>query len=479
MIRVNILFILFIITFTGCTATNNTNQTKTIKETIPITMANLRGHESLYNEGWFIISSSKEVLKFAKKQGVDNAKRALLRASKSISSNTSIYSDNVVDYVDDGYDTTKYIYDKGTQNSKDILNKTEQLSKAQLDYSRETFLQAWGSLIKGNITLSTRTKQEREELANMSGNYFKDLNSDFSNLGEIASSITLFANEEISSHWENAFVDAKNSFTESYDNSGESDSSLGGLFHIMHGYLKVIYHGVLKPTAKTAKSGVENTYQTGESIAKLMYLPVGASISVVGRSVQSLGLTLYYTSSIGVKIVSPTVEAGFLSALSVLSLNSSALTYVSGETLGVINQIGTVAIAPVAGASETVVKTAYDTTKLVTFVSYDVLNASTKIFINEAASGIVLGYNALLAIPTHTLMAASDSVFFLAWDGPRLVVAMAKGEIANENINKLPVGTVVDLKKLNKEKGITVKVVSKDYTVIQNILMKIPNDVRK
>ena len=474
-----LLLILLITLFFGCATTNTKPESKTIEETIPITVANIRGHKSLYNEGWFVVTSSKETLEFAKKHGFDNAKNALFSAMESISIDSSDYSQSILKDIKKGHDTTVSIYKEGTKRSKNISQTTKELSTQQLDYSKETFFNAWDTFIKGNITLALRTKEDRNKLKNIPGNYFKDLKSDFSNLGDISSSITFAESKNIALHWENAFRDAKKSFIESYDESGESESSLGGLFNIMYGYLKVIYHGALKPTAKTVKSGAENTYLVGENTAKLIYLPIGATISVVNRSVESIGLTLYYTSSIGVKIVSPTVEAGFLSALSLLSLNTSALTYVGGESVGLVNQIGTTAVAPVAGVVHTVSNTAYDTTKLVTYVSYDVIKGTTKIFINEAASGVVLGYNALLAIPTHTLMAASDGVFFLAWDGPRLVVAVAKGEVSNENINKLPVGTIIDLKKLKKEKGVSVEVISTDYSVIEDILHQLPKDMRR
>jgi len=450
-------------------------KSKSMAETIPITMANLRGHKSLYDEGWFVVSSSRDALDFAKKHGVDNAAKALRQAIASIKQDSQDYSQNIVDNVRQGYKTTKDIFLEGTKKTGTILAKTQDLVELEIDYARDSFVNAWSTFIKGNITLGKRTKEDRDALASMAGNYFKDLKDDFSNLGEIASSITLLGGSKLSTIWETAFADAQKSFLASYETSGESYNTFTALFHIIHGYLKAIYHGVAKPTTVTAAKG---TYHGGKSIGKLIYLPIGGTISVVGRSVESLGLTLYHVSSVGVKIVSPTVEAGFLSALSILSLGSTGITYVGGGSLGLINQVGTTAVAPVVGVSETTVKTGFDTAKLVTFVGYDLIKGSSKIIINEAASGVVLGYNALTALPTQTLLAASDAVFFLAWDGPRLVIASAKGEIAHENINQAPVGTVMDLQKLKKEKGVDVKVISKDYKIIEKVLHRLPSDMK-
>jgi hypothetical protein len=145
------------------------------------------------------------------------------------------------------------------------------------------------------------------------------------------------------------------------------------------------------------------------------------------------------------------------------------------------------------------------------FVTYDAVKGATKVVINQTASGIVLGYNALTALPMHALFGVEDAAVFLAWDGPRLVVAMARGRVKlgggstergappppvasahdgeNETVNEpaagesyslgdLPAGTVVDLKKLEGVDGVTVEILSTDNAVIKEVLEKIPDDVR-
>lgn len=454
----------------GCSSTAPKKQ-QTLKETIPITMANLRGHKSLYNEGWFVVSSTKDALSFAKKHGVNSAGKALKEALSSMKDDSKEYGKDLKKNVTSGYETTKKILKKGSQNSLKILEGTQKLVEIEVDYAKKSFVKAWSRFYKGNISLGERTREDWESIVKMPGNYFDDLKKDFSNIDTLSNALIQTNKPLLSNIWENSFSEAKKSFLASYEQSGESDNSLGGLFHIMYGYFKALFHGAVKPTAKSV---VKGALYSGSAVMKIG----GKSISLLGRSVESLGLTLYHVSSVGVKIVSPTVEAGFLSALSFLSLGSTGITYVGGGTLGLMNQVGTMGVAPVAGVGETTLKTAYDTTKLVTFLSYDIIKGSSKIIFHEAASGVVLGYNALTALPTQALLAASDSVFFLAWDGPRLVVAAAKGEIAEENINKLPVGSVLDLKMLNQDKGVKVKVISEDYNLIEEILHRLPADMK-
>jgi Tfp pilus assembly protein PilO len=67
------------------------------------------------------------------------------------------------------------------------------------------------------------------------------------------------------------------------------------------------------------------------------------------------------------------------------------------------------------------------------------------------------------------------------------VLATAKGEVAWRDeqgveervpVASLPVGSVVDLQALGQEKGVTVEVVSDDPEVIQQVLEKLPRDLR-
>lgn len=465
---------LLLLLFSACSSSPTTSS-KTVSQTIPITMANLRGHRSLYKEGWFVISSSQKALAYAKKHGVKNAGQAYTDALDAINKNTKTYKKDIVKDISGAYTDTKQLLKDGTAQSAKILVQTQKIVDAQVDYASKNFSKAWSTFIKGNISLSQRTKADRQALRNMPGHFFDTLKGDFSNLGEIASSVTLLGGEKLSEIWEDAFTEAKESFLEAYKESGESENSLIGLLYILEGYFKALYHGIASPTSQTL---AKTAYHGTTNLAKLVFLPIGGTISVVGRSVESLGLSIYHVSSMGIKFISPTVEAGFLSAMSFLSLGSTGITYVGGGSLGLINQIGTATLAPVIGVGKAVGKSALDTAKVITFVSYDVIKGSSKIFINEAASGVVLGYNALTALPTHLLLSASDSVFFLAWDGPRLVIASAKGELSHQNISKLPVGSVIDLKKLKKAKGMQVDIISKDYKVIEKVLHTLPQDMR-
>ncbi|HEX7766011.1 MAG TPA: hypothetical protein VF443_04820, partial [Nitrospira sp.] len=107
-----------------------------------------------------------------------------------------------------------------------------------------------------------------------------------------------------------------------------------------------------------------------------------------------------------------------------------------------------------------------------------------KVAINQASSGVVLGYNALSALPAHLFMGAEDAAVLLAWEGPKLLIVKATGRLksksgqADSSAGDLPVGTVINLKQLQSTDGITVEVLSEDPKQIRDVLQQLPCDVR-
>src|SRR6185295_4413654 len=87
--------------------------------------------------------------------------------------------------------------------------------------------------------------------------------------------------------WHAGFETAKRDFNEGYERSGEKSNSLTALGPLLAGWGRAIFQGLLKPASKTAAT-------TGSAVGEFAVTPVGAVISVVGRTIQSIGLTVYY-----------------------------------------------------------------------------------------------------------------------------------------------------------------------------------------
>ena len=130
----------------------------------------------------------------------------------------------------------------------------------------------------------------------------------------------------------------------------------------------------------------------------------------------------------------------------------------------IILQVGcivTLAVAAVAGA-------AYETGATATGMIYDFSKGSTQSVYYALKSGVVLSYAALTVIPTHLLLSVPDATIFLAWDGPRLVIASVKGNY--KGFDSLPVGSVVDLEEARKQGK--VEILTDDQTIVKKVLEK-------
>jgi hypothetical protein len=302
--------------------------------------------------------------------------------------------------------------------------------------------------------------------------------------GRLAHNATESMSPEVEENWGPAFDEAKDVFNASYVKSGTRGNSLAGLGDLLLGYSKAIYAGVIKPAAVSTQQGAK---LTAKGVSKVIFLPLAGAVIVSGRTIHSTGLSLYYTTSLGYKLVSPAVEGGLLTGLSMLSYGAIPVTAAVGGTVGLANQVAVTVASPVIGTGKTVVEGALDSGVYAAQMSYELAKGITKVTINQAQTGIVLGYNALTAVPTQLLLASANSIVFLAYDGPRLVLATIKGEVQWNGqdevkplipVQSLPVGSVVNLRALSHEPKVQMKILSDDPDVIQKVLEKLPEDLR-
>ena len=189
------------------------------------------------------------------------------------------------------------------------------------------------AFVQGNMSIARRTEEDRHELSVIPGNYYNSIKSDFSNIFDITEQNRKRFAKKIQPALEASFQRASREFQAEYDKSGREQNTLMALGPILDGYLKSFYYGLAAPASKTiVKTTVRGATYT-------VFLPVTATSIVAGRTIQSVGLTVYYTGKAGLKLVSPTVEGGLLSGLSLLSLGSVPVTYAAGGTIGAINQV--------------------------------------------------------------------------------------------------------------------------------------------
>lgn len=444
---------------------------------IPLTEGNLRGHKLLYDEGWFVVSSTKKALEYAKVNSIEASSGNMRRIANAVVSRSKDLGGEVTSDVKDSYQKAENLLKSGTGLSAVMASGTGDLVGSEFDYSKQTFVDACDAFVQGHIHLARRTADDLHDLKSLPGHYFGDLRDDFSNIFELSSQANQAVSKKIALSWDRSFDEAATAFRAEYDQSGKRGNSLTALGDILSGYLKAFYTGIARPSAKSIVEG------GSRGANALVFLPCATATVVAGRTIEATGLTLYYSAKTGYHVISPTVETGLLSSLSLLSMASVPVTAAGGAGLCALNQVAFTAAAPIYGAGKAVTDTAIDTGKYVALVGHDVTMQSSHVMINHIKTGVVLGYNALTAIPVHLFLGVADTAVFLAYDGPRLVIAVAKGEIRHPagegtfSVGNLPTGSVVDLHKLEQEKGVSVEVVTDDPAIINSVIKNLPKDL--
>jgi len=462
------------------------SEKKTLSETIPSTVANINGQKTLYKEGWFIISSTEKAFTYAKEHSVDKSYEAINRLLDSLGDRTDHYQMDLQQDIQASTKTVKDFYQSGTNQTARIFKQTHSMGKTQLEFSADAASKAWNRFSNGYIYLGARTAESRASLASLPGGYAKGISDDFS---ELVASIKAFNNKsslDIKKNWVNAFSDAQSEFQQAYVDSGEKSNSASGLWTLLGGYASSLWEGLFKPTVKTTWDlSVATVVIAGEAI----FLPVASTYILTKNTIQSTGMAIYYVGKTGIEVISPTIEGGFLASMSLLSAGTVPVTYVAGSSVGVINQVATTLGAPVAGVTHAAVSTTVDTVKYGTLVTYDAVTATTKVFINQVQSGVVLGYNALTAIPSQLLLTSLNSAYFIVMDGPKLAIASIQGrvslssnsgeEFSEFDSGNLPVGTVIDLKTLQQSSNANIQIITEDTDVINNVLDQLSKDLKK
>ncbi|MDA3864381.1 MAG: hypothetical protein PF689_10995 [Deltaproteobacteria bacterium] len=479
---------LTVIILFGTSSCNNKKKTQTpssakpIEKVIPLTVANLKGHKMLYDEGWFLITSTRKCLEYAKKNAISSSRQALIQWGENILENTRETGRNLSDELLKTLQNAKNLYKNSTENTVSLLQKSHSGALFFKELGNTAITTALQRFVKGNLALAKNTRAERDKLRSLPHKYYQDLKKDFSNIYGLTQTIKQKLSKKLGVSWRNSFKKAVNAWQEEYEKSGQQENSLKGLVNIIYGYGKALFFGIIKPFSKTAAKTAGKTIQYG------IFLPVATATLVLKSTIVTTGLALYYTGKSGIKIIAPTVEAGLLTGLSLLAYAQVPIIYTGAAAAGFVNQVAMTAAVPTYATGRAATVTAYEITRYSALMAYDFGKTVSKVALNQISTGLVLGYNALTAIPAHLYLFSVDSVIFLAWDGPRLVLASAKGKICYKNcqsdkkqmvsLGDLPVGTITDLKALKSEKGIKTRIITKDPEIIKKVLQKIPQDLR-
>jgi hypothetical protein len=222
---------------------------------IPLTEGNLKGHKLLYNEGWFVVSSTKRAFEYAQKKSVKPSRENIRKIARDLVNRSKDFGEDVGKDTKESYANAKALLEGGTLTSAVIISGTGELAGIEYDYAKQTFIDACDAFVKGHLSLARRTPEDLADLKSVPGNYFSDLRDDFSNIFELSARANRKVSQKIGLSWDKSFEDAANDFRAEYEQSGKRKNSLTALGDILSGYLKAFYNGFARPSAKTIVEG--------------------------------------------------------------------------------------------------------------------------------------------------------------------------------------------------------------------------------
>ncbi|MCC5815258.1 MAG: hypothetical protein JJT78_10910 [Leptospira sp.] len=445
-------------------------QPASMEEIAPLTSNAIGARKELHKNGWKVIPSTEKSLKTAKESSTMTAKHAMAAVLLKKGERVTTYPKELKTAIQDVRNWGVEFEQSEEETRRRIRENSWNLARKEMVASGNFLNQSKDSFVLGYLMYFERTEEDFKELKNIPGGYYNDLKSDFSNIYKESAKIRKENSEKLTKSWKGAIENGLQVYKDSYYKSGERANSLLAVVDILGGYTMAMSEFFLKPVGTSLMSSGEILLWDG------VILPVSTSSLFAGRTLASTGMTLFYTSKVGVKTISPTIEAGFLSSVALVSASATVPTVVGGESLRAFNQVTVVAGTESARAAGTIGAIGYKTGEMVVGMSYDFGKDSTVSALYGLKTGVVLGYTALTVIPTQLVLSAPDSVFFLAWDGPRLVVAKSKGNL--KQWGNVPAGTIVDLEKAKKQ-GVEVEIVTDDPKVIKEVIEAQDKDLKE
>lgn len=452
---------------------------KSWKDVARITSANLEGHKYLYDHGFYVITSTKNSIEYFRNNSVKTSGMVWQKFLEELDKNNMITSSELKDNP------------KKSMEFYEAIKKVKVTTKQKLNFAKDSVVDAEVSLAKssgdkaltgfltGFITIKKRTEKDFHEIKKISNNYFHALKQDFSNLRNLIENFKkkkLIDIEESDEKikWSESFSRAQSEFNKEYEKTKSDSNTLIALPRIVWGHLKAMYWAVVKPAGESVYFGVsESGNLITKGIEKFILLPVASSIIVGGRTLYTIGGVVYHAGSGGINILSPITETTLHAAVSLVALTSTVPSYAFIEGANIFSQVTLTGSSVVLPTLDYAANTAADLGIYTGKVIYETAKSTGQIFYGNTKSAVVLGYNAISALPTHVLMGAVNSTIFLVYDGPRIFIAWRKGEFVRED---LPVGSILDYQKL-KESNIEINQIELDDAQMKSVIHGIEVDL--
>ncbi|TGN13717.1 hypothetical protein EHS11_03585 [Leptospira ilyithenensis] len=443
----------------GESVTGNKEKPLSFQKIAPLTANALGARKNIHEKGWLFIPSSKESIESVVESGRMSSKVAKSLLFVKWKKRASDYPGSLKATMEKIETLGEKTRSSGTALSADIYRFSLQLTAEEWKLARKMGNTAGERFINGYLFLDDKVEEDTEQVLNA----YSDLNERRSgvtkSLNELFFDTSSKNGKKLTSAWKGSYAKTTKAFLDEYEESGSRDNTLTALWDIFQGYTFALKELVV-PAAQTTASVGETIVLGG------VFVPVSHVLTVSGQTVVTTGMVLYYSTKVGYRVISPSLEAGLFSTMGIASASSTVPTLVTGGGISAFNQVTTVIGSRAGEGAAKGGAVVGETTALATGVVYDFTVDSAKSSIYPLKSGLILGYTALTALPVHLVTAVPDGTIFLTYDGPRVVIAVVRGNYAG--FEDLPTGTIVDLEEAKKSGK--VEILTRDPAIIKKVL---------
>lgn len=421
-------------------------------------------HIDLYKEGFLIIPATQKNFQTIVNDTIKTTPEAWKEFFKDFSEDSKEFAAFQEKHPAQAKETLQTIWNLSNSTRKKVFDKTTYLLKSEIQYSKEQFTKGADHFFLGHIKIKERSRSDREAIMNTPKRLAEEVKGDVSSFKNFLKKFRSSKSSEVDKSWSKSLSRAAEEFNNEYHKSGESSNAITALPRVFWGHLKWIYYALFKPSGRALKKS--GTY--------ILFPPVVAGIATA-RGLSNLGGVLYYSGKMGVHVFSPYIESAVYTSLGLLSSASTIPTVVGGYGLGAFSQVGLGVTSALASGGELAGRTTVSTSKYMGSMFYNFSKATAKTVITTSKSAVILGYNAMVALPAHIVLGAAGSVLVLVVDGTDAVIAKLRGN--KKDLLKLPAGSVINLKEA-KEAGIDIEVLTRDPRQIKKVIHSLPSDLK-
>ncbi len=292
------------------------------------------------------------------------------------------------DYIDRAKDTNLSFSSEAIHFEKIMNEYAVAVENNGVEISKEAIEKIYDQFVIGYLELKKRTEKESKRLSSFFSNYIIDYKNNTKTLNKGYEVIEKKFLEDMQVEWDQYFFMAGEAFDKEYIKSGTRDNALSGIWGILLGYAKSIYYRLFKPI------GEESKYMAQKSV---YYITKGVlnTLFFSGSIVYSTGLNLYSAGSYGYKVISPTIESGFLASMALVTYTATKSSKIMLKGIGVISKYAIEGAVKITSGSQFVLETSFDGVKSAAVAVMN-LGAGTSEATLETTNGVVvLGYTAL------------------------------------------------------------------------------------